>query len=119
MRIMKSVTILLLVVALMACSRNGCLMSRSSLSKEEVSKVLPRALCAKMVECAPAGSTLNLEQCEIVMNKQVIDGKNGKPFPNISKKQLDACIAGLTGWSCAQAQTSAEPPVGCEFMVQK
>ncbi|PIR20825.1 MAG: hypothetical protein COV45_04515 [Deltaproteobacteria bacterium CG11_big_fil_rev_8_21_14_0_20_47_16] len=99
-------------LATVACSKGG------SLPKEEVAKVLPKAMCAKMIECLPQGGP-TMDDCEKALSTQVIEGKNGQPFPTVTKSELDACVAGLGKWTCDQMQTSPNPPTGCEFLAKK
>lgn len=101
------------VVALVGCNKGA-----SNLPKEEVAKVLPTAMCAKMIECMPQGGPTK-EDCEKALSTQVLEGKNGSPFPAVTKVQLDGCVAGLGKWTCEQMQTSPNPPAGCEFLAKK
>lgn len=101
------------VVALVGCNKGG-----SNLPKEEVAKVLPTAMCAKMIECMPQGGPTK-DDCEKALSAQVLEGKNGAPFPSVTKAELDGCVAGLGKWTCEQMQTSPNPPTGCEFLAKK
>ena len=101
------------VMALVGCNKGG-----ANLPKEDVAKVLPSAMCAKMIECMPQGGP-SKDDCEKALSAQVLEGKNGQPFPAVTKGQLDACVAGLGKWTCDQMQTSPNPPTGCEFLAKK
>lgn len=106
-------TLAVLALAAVACNKGG-----SNLPKEDVAKVLPQAMCAKMIECAPQGGP-SKEDCEKALTTQVLEGKNGTAFPSVTKAQLDVCVTGLGKWSCEQMQTSPTPPAGCEFLAKK
>lgn len=110
MKKIGSLAALVAVVALVGCNKGG-----ANLPKEDVAKVLPTAMCAKMIECMPQGGPTK-DDCEKALTTQVLEGKNGKAFPSVTKVQLDACVAGLGKWTCEQMQSSPTPPTGCEFL---
>lgn len=114
--IMKKISLFVAALAAVGLATVAC--SKGTLPKEEVAKVLPKAMCAKMVECLPQGGP-SMDECEKALSVQVIEGKNGQPFPSVTKSQLDACVAGLGKWTCEQMQTSPTPPDGCEFLAKK
>lgn len=78
----------------------------------KISEALSKALCARMVECAPG--TMTEEECVAQTTISLNEAQVETPI-EASDSQLEACVSAIKSGTC-EAVLGTEPPAGCEFL---
>lgn len=77
-----------------------------------ISESLSKALCARMVECAPG--TMTEEECVTQTTESLNQAQVEAPI-NANDEQLTACVEAIKKGTCEEV-LGTEPPAGCEFL---